>query len=308
MAETGVPDESLGPMIDPRAAEAGAALCGLSIWRAAHASLIGPRCTNCAMAISGPFCLACGQSTESFERPIRSLFVELAEGLFHADGRLPRTLRALILRPGRLTRDYLDGRRASQTPPLRLFLVTILLFFFVGGLAQSSGPPMVWLAEDTPAEASASPGWLPPALAVWLAPRMAFATAHQREFGAAVESRLHETGILFLPVFTLLLGALFAFRRRIFLFDHAIFSMHSLSFMSLLFTLTTIIGPVAGLHGLAGLLMLAAPTHLFCHLRAVYATSLGGTLARVVLLLVLSSVSVAILLFADIALGLYAIG
>ena len=310
MAESGAAETGLGPVIDLRAEEAERSLGGLAAWRAEHSDEVGAPCANCAVPISGPYCTACGQSAESFERSIGSLFAETVEGLFHADGRLPHTLRNLVLRPGVLTRDYLDGRRVSQTPPLRLFLAAILVFFFVGGLGQASHPPLVWLKADGPPGVGPSiPGadLLPPAVDAWLAPRVAFASAHQREFGEAVDGRLHETAIVFLPIFTLLWGAFFAFGRRIFLFDHAIFSMHSLAFMSFLFSAATL-SRLAGLPALGGLLFLVAPAHLFLHLRAVYALGPLGAAVRVALLLVFSAIVVGVMLFADVLLGLNAIG
>jgi hypothetical protein len=51
--------------------------------------------------------------------------------LFELDSRLWRTLVPLVIRPGRLTHDYLQGRRARYMPPFRMYLVLSLLFFLV---------------------------------------------------------------------------------------------------------------------------------------------------------------------------------
>ena len=53
------------------------------------------------------------------------------------DGRLWRTLAALVGRPGHLTREYFAGRRKRYIRPARLFLVLYLLLFAVIGLWQS---------------------------------------------------------------------------------------------------------------------------------------------------------------------------
>jgi hypothetical protein len=50
------------------------------------------------------------------------------------DSRLWRTLALLVFRPGRLTLDYLQGRRARYVAPFRLFIATSLIFFFVATL------------------------------------------------------------------------------------------------------------------------------------------------------------------------------
>lgn len=49
--------------------------------------------------------------------------------MFALDGRLLRTLPMLMLRPGRMTRQYIDGMRARFVPPFRLFLLTSVIFF-----------------------------------------------------------------------------------------------------------------------------------------------------------------------------------
>jgi hypothetical protein len=272
-----------------------------------------PRCANCGAVLGGPYCHACGQSAESFERSIRSLFVDAFEHLFHADGRLVRTVPLLIADPARLTRDYLAGHRASQTPPLRLFLVVVVLFFLAGGLAEMVHPFGPLLQLDSPIGAASV---LPPggdvftrAFADWVNPRLNFAAGHPREFALAAEGWLHRMAVLFLPISTLILSLLFlSRRRRIFMFDHAIFSMHSLSFMGLLFSLVTLMSIAAPLRGLAVLLAWAAPIHLFFHLRGVYGVSILGALARMLLLFAFSILAVAVLLAAVAGLGLSGMG
>ncbi|MBV8306736.1 MAG: DUF3667 domain-containing protein [Gammaproteobacteria bacterium] len=85
-----------------------------------------------------------------------------AEDLTHADSRLWRTLGALLLRPGYLTRQFLEGRRARYLPPVRLYLVISLLFFLwasathdkvrvvqVGGSEGGSHAVLTPLDDDT---------------------------------------------------------------------------------------------------------------------------------------------------------------
>jgi hypothetical protein len=103
----------------------------------------GATCANCAAPLWGPFCYACGQNADTHKRSIRHLIWEAIEGLFHLDGRLLRTLPDLFLSPGRLSRDYLEGRIARHVPPFRTFLVALLLFIFaaehaIHGLVEAS--------------------------------------------------------------------------------------------------------------------------------------------------------------------------
>ena len=46
------------------------------------------------------------------------------------DGRVARTFRLLLRRPGALTIDVLEGRRARYVSPVRAYLVASLVYFF----------------------------------------------------------------------------------------------------------------------------------------------------------------------------------
>lgn len=297
-----------------------ASVGGLSVARAGHVSRVGQPCTNCATVLQGPYCHACGQLAEDFERSILSLLVEAFENLFHADGRLVRTLPALVFHPARLTRDYLAGKRAYQMPPLRLFLVVVVAFFLAGNLKDAVSPSLThWRAvrltsqkvgpgfvEMSPRDLSEMDASGP--LGRWARPRITYALSHPREMAMHVESWLHRVAIAFLPISALILGLLFIFPRRHFLYDHAIFSMHSLSLLGLLLTTATLLAIWPPLKSVGGLLMLAAPVHLFVHMRGTYRVSVVGTLARMALLAVLSTIAFGVLMTGVAVLGISGLG
>ena len=86
-------------------------------------------CDNCGTVFAGKFCPECGQLAADFHRPILSMLGNVLGDTFALDGRLARTIPALLFRPGNVTRAYLEGRRARYVPPFRMFLVSSLLFF-----------------------------------------------------------------------------------------------------------------------------------------------------------------------------------
>lgn len=92
--------------------------------------LNGP-CPNCGTEITGHFCSHCGQSSKDLKRPFIGLFRDMLGDVLSFDGRLWRTLPALMLRPGHITRAYIDGKRMRYVPPFRLFLIASVLFFLV---------------------------------------------------------------------------------------------------------------------------------------------------------------------------------
>jgi len=87
-------------------------------------------CLNCRTRLVGSHCHACGQAAH-VHRTLGAFFHDLLHGVFHFEGKIWRTLPLLVARPGRLTREYIDGRRASYVSPLALFLFCVFLMFAV---------------------------------------------------------------------------------------------------------------------------------------------------------------------------------
>lgn len=88
-----------------------------------------PRCLNCGHVLHGQYCGICGQRSSSRLISLWGLISEGLGDLLDMDSRLWRTLRALLLRPGYLTAEYLEGRRARFMPPFRMYLAFSLIFF-----------------------------------------------------------------------------------------------------------------------------------------------------------------------------------
>lgn len=93
-------------------------------------------CLNCGTALIGRHCHQCGQAAH-VHRTLGAFFHDLLHGVFHFEGKIWRTLPLLAWRPGRLTREYIDGRRASFVSPIALFLFVVFLTFAVFNLLGS---------------------------------------------------------------------------------------------------------------------------------------------------------------------------
>ncbi|HKP74511.1 MAG TPA: DUF3667 domain-containing protein [Longimicrobiaceae bacterium] len=87
-------------------------------------------CANCGAALAGRFCHACGQEDGPGPGGAGFLRKVLADAA-SIDGKALRSLRDLVLRPGFLTREYMEGRRVRYTEPAQLYLLAAALFFLV---------------------------------------------------------------------------------------------------------------------------------------------------------------------------------
>lgn len=90
-----------------------------------------PDCRNCGARLRGQYCGTCGQRSRGRLISLWELISDAFGDLFELDSRLWRTLIPLTIRPGQLTQDYLQGRRARYMPPFRMYLVLSFLFFIV---------------------------------------------------------------------------------------------------------------------------------------------------------------------------------
>ena len=97
-----------------------------------------PECLNCGAHLRGQYCGQCGQRASSRLISLWELVRDAFGDLFELDSRLWKTIAPLLVRPGLLTADYLQGRRARYMPPFRMYLVLSLLFFLVAFFSKKS--------------------------------------------------------------------------------------------------------------------------------------------------------------------------
>jgi hypothetical protein len=91
--------------------------------------LASGQCLNCAAVVSGNFCAACGQETILHVASAREFLHEFIGHYIALEGKLWKTLGLLLFRPGKLTAEYIVGRRVRYVQPLRIYLTLSILFF-----------------------------------------------------------------------------------------------------------------------------------------------------------------------------------
>jgi len=91
-------------------------------------------CPNCSELLWGQYCASCGQRARARMITFWELLKDAGDLLASLDSRIWKTLGLLMFRPGRLTLDYLQGKRARFVPPVRLFIASSIVFFFIATL------------------------------------------------------------------------------------------------------------------------------------------------------------------------------
>jgi hypothetical protein len=128
-------------------------------------------CLNCGEVLTGQHCSHCGQHATVRVLSLWGLVRDVIGDLLNADSRVWRTMLPLAFRPGLLTQEFLRGRRASYTPPFRMYLVLSLMFFVLASLSDPGSDVALQLddtganiqlrdggTEETTAAGSAEPG------------------------------------------------------------------------------------------------------------------------------------------------------
>jgi Protein of unknown function (DUF3667) len=87
-------------------------------------------CPNCGAEEVGKFCPNCGQSNKDFNKPIKEIFGDLLDSI-NLDIRLVNSLLPFFTKPGYLTEEYFKGKRKKYVPPMRMYILFSVLFFFL---------------------------------------------------------------------------------------------------------------------------------------------------------------------------------
>jgi len=182
------------------------------------------QCRNCEFTLTGEYCARCGQRDLDFRRDWRGIISEVSSTFLNLDGKVPQGLFALLFRPGYLTKRFLEGARASQIPPLRLYLLISLCFFLwivpspdeaVGAGADGTAPAVV-VEDGTPPEG---------AFETWIVSKLEDPQAISAQFMAW----LPRAFLIGVPILALFLRLIF-WRQPFVYLEHLVISLHLQSF------------------------------------------------------------------------------
>ena len=112
-----------------------------------------------------------------------------------------------------------------------------------------------------------------------------------------VQQKAYKLSFLLVPLSVPVLWLMFCWRRDVRSFDHVVFLLYSLSFMSLLVILAALLAAagrvVPAVGGVAGLLSFIPPVHMFFQLKGAYQLTSGGALWRTAVLSVAAVITLA---------------
>ncbi len=89
-------------------------------------------CPNCNTEnlSAANYCIQCGQKKVILKVKIWEFLIEFADSVFNIDNKFFWTLKNVFV-PARLTKEYFEGVRKKYYHPLRIYFVSVIIFFFV---------------------------------------------------------------------------------------------------------------------------------------------------------------------------------
>ncbi len=95
------------------------------------------QCPNCQTMLSAKdnFCPSCGQENHYTDLSMKELFYDFFGSLFNFDGKIWNTLKTIVLQPGQITKQYVEGKRIRFVPPFKLYLFFSFIIFILLSLS-----------------------------------------------------------------------------------------------------------------------------------------------------------------------------
>jgi hypothetical protein len=253
------------------------------------------RCLNCDAPLTGPYCAQCGQQGRSENPTFREFADEWSTEFFNWDGKLPATLKALLLHPGKLTQDFLAGRRARWLSPLRLYLICSVAYFVSGPLVERvTGYKQKIVAQVTITGDSTDRALIGDSLTFVSDPgiqanpvfqaigvgRMWYLANHPSVWQDAYAEAIPKTMFVLLPYFALL--TMMAWRSSCMRYPaHLAFALHVHSAFMASLIVPTLIEPI-GVVALSVAASIAVLIYTTWYTYAAFQRALGGTGGQVV--------------------------
>lgn len=93
----------------------------------------GLRCLNCEHPLdkSDRYCPNCGQLNSIKKLAFDDFFTEFFAGIFAYDSRIRKTLATLLFKPGKISKDYIQGKRVVYANPFKFYLSASIIFFII---------------------------------------------------------------------------------------------------------------------------------------------------------------------------------
>ena len=272
-------------------------------------------CLNCNFVVENKYCPNCGQENTETRQSFHYLFTHFIEDLTHYDGSFWKTIKALLFRPGRLTKEYLEGKRKKYVPPVKLYIFISFVAFLLPNLLPEfsfvdkkdsekkailneidqkeidkkevvvfNGPPISNLKQldsinnvATEKEKMSRLEYYAYKYTIKNKGKVAKAE-YRKQIEENLKHNIPKVLFLYMPVFAFFLW-LFHGKKRWYYFDSGVFTLHYFAFLLLLFTICIVIDWLFALiysgNAISGLIGMATVAYAFFYFFRAHSTFFG---------------------------------
>lgn len=93
-------------------------------------------CLNCGFHVEEHYCSRCGQPNLELDENFWAFITHSIAHYFHFDNKFFQTLLPLLTKPGKVTLDYLAGKRARYINPVSMYIFVSIVYFIVAPPAK----------------------------------------------------------------------------------------------------------------------------------------------------------------------------
>nr|WP_294794070.1 DUF3667 domain-containing protein [uncultured Mucilaginibacter sp.] len=86
-------------------------------------------CLNCGAELQGKYCHVCGQENLQIKESFGHMITHAVSDYFHFDHQFFHTLKPLFFKPGKLTNEYMAGKRVQYLHPVKMYIFISLVYF-----------------------------------------------------------------------------------------------------------------------------------------------------------------------------------
>ena len=87
-------------------------------------------CKSCGNKFRGKYCNICGEKViDQNDRRFKQYIGDFINALTFADNKLLRSLKSILLSPGQLSKDFVNGKRKPYMKPASIFFLANLVYF-----------------------------------------------------------------------------------------------------------------------------------------------------------------------------------
>ena len=88
-------------------------------------------CRNCGTHVTNKYCENCGQRTSVYKVSFKETIHDFIDAAFSLNAPLFITLKQLIVNPGIVLREYLEGKRKKYYKPVAFFILTTVAYLVI---------------------------------------------------------------------------------------------------------------------------------------------------------------------------------